>query len=409
MNIKEMAREGRSIREIARMTGLARQTVRKVLQEVVPRRYGPRSRREGKLDQYQVQLRDGVARRPWQPASRFYAELKAAGYEGCYETVKVAVRGLRAEAQARSRACVRFETGPGEEAQFDWKGPVRGLLAEEPATEVYFFRLVLGYSRYWVTRVARGLTLPAVVADVMWGLEQLGGVPHRLVFDNFKAAVTRPRPHLVLNPQFLTFCQHYGLEPRPALPYRPQRKGKTERSFQDLEQAGVVHRTYANLTELQQVLEGLDAEHAGQVVSTTGARPVDRLERERPFLQPLPPHRFDARLVETRRVLSDCVISFRGATYSVPCQLVGRLVTVKVAVDETGFDIYDGATWVAGYQRQPKGTRTVREEHIAPLRQPRVRLRLPERLPEQPVTGVPRLDVALRPLAEYAAALEVTP
>ena len=81
------------------------------------------------------------------------------------------------------------------EAQFDWKGPVSGLLASAPGMKVFFFRLVLGYSRFRISRVVTLQTLPAILADLIDVLETLGGVTQRLVFDNFGAR---------------TWCLHHG-------------------------------------------------------------------------------------------------------------------------------------------------------------------------------------------------------
>src|SRR5688572_16347833 len=45
--------------------------------------------------------------------------------------------------------------------------------------------------------------LSPMLASLHWAFEAIGGVPHRLVLDNPKPAVTRPNPHLVLHRFFL--------------------------------------------------------------------------------------------------------------------------------------------------------------------------------------------------------------
>jgi transposase len=125
MDLKLLSRQGMSIRAIARHTGLSRNTVRRALAAKTPPGYKARPVKERKIDPYLGYLRDQVAARPWIPAAELARALEPRGYRGSYETVKVACRQLRREHQAGKRACVRFETGPGQEAQFDWKGPVR--------------------------------------------------------------------------------------------------------------------------------------------------------------------------------------------------------------------------------------------------------------------------------------------
>ena len=133
MDIKLMHRQGHSLRRIARVTGLSRVTVRRILSSPAPKGYGPRPPRPSKLEPFVGQIEEMLAGRPRATASWLHRQLAGAGFTGCYEVVKRWVRVRRREERARSRACVRFETAAGLEAQFDWKGPVRGLIAGAPA------------------------------------------------------------------------------------------------------------------------------------------------------------------------------------------------------------------------------------------------------------------------------------
>ncbi len=80
---------------------------------------------------------------------------------------------------------------------------------------------------------------------------------------------------------------------------------------------------------------------------------------------------FDPRLPETRRVLSDCTISYNGAYYSVPYLLVGKRLTVKADLRKAEIEIFDGVRKVASHGLVEKGRRVIIEEHIAELRKPR--------------------------------------
>src|SRR5215203_5055329 len=122
MNLKLLHRQGMSIRAIARHTGLSRQTVRKVLSQKVPSHYAPRVPKPSKLEPFYSYLRETLSARPWVRSSILFAELCERGYSGCYDLVKRWVRRHRRSQSAHARATVRFETGPGVEGQFDWKG-----------------------------------------------------------------------------------------------------------------------------------------------------------------------------------------------------------------------------------------------------------------------------------------------
>lgn len=413
MDVKLMHRQGASIREIARRTGLSRVTVRKILSQKAPRPYGPRAPRPGLLEPYVGWLRETLEARPWVRASVLHRELADRGFAGHYHTVRRFVAQVRREQQARQRATVSFETGPGVEAQFDWKGPVQGLLQNDPTAKIWLFRFVLAYSRRRFTRAVTTTILTAVLLGLREIFERLGGAPHRLVFDNFKAAVLSPRPALKLHPFFAAFCTHYGTEPAPALIYSPQRKGKVERSFLDVEHSGLLRGSYRDLAELQAVLDRDDEAHSQRVVSTTGARPQERLAAEREYLIPLPSTAFDPRSPEARRVLSDCTVSYRAARYSVPYALVGSMVTLKADPLSQTLEIFAGAERVARHPLLGHGQRHVCEEHVADLRRPRwerTRQRKLQPLPVAPqgpelvsLIHWPSIEVAQRSIEDYAA------
>jgi transposase len=397
MDIKLMHRQGYSLRQIARVTGLSRVTVRRILSSPAPKGYGPRRARPSKLEPFVPQLEALLTTRPRATASWLHRQLDGTGFQGCYEVVKRWVRERRREERARARACVRFETATGIEAQFDWKGPVRGLIDGQPTLAVHFFRYLLAWSRARWTLVVPDLKLAATLAAIRWAFERSGGVPARLVPDNPKTLVRRPKPHLEMHPQFLAFCRHYGCEPDPAWPYHPERKGKAERSLRDLDEEGVLGITYPSLSALQAAVSAVDALRLERVHTTTGEAPAARLERERAALRALPEIAFDPRVAEIRRVLSDCTVSLHGARYSVPYVHVGRRVVLKADPLGDQLEIFSGAECVARHALASHGTWTVLEGHVAPLRRPRF-----ERLRERAAKTTPApLPPAPRPVVPW--------
>jgi transposase len=414
MDVKLMHRQGHSLRHIARVTGMSRVTVRRILSAPAPKGYGPRPQRPSKLDPFVPQLEALVAARPKATASWLHRQLVASGFAGCYEMVKLRMRARRREERARARACVRFETAPGLESQFDWKGPVKGLIAGTPELGVHFFRFVLAWSRARWTLVVPDLKLPATLAALNWAFGKAGGVTQRLVLDNPKTCVTRPKPHLELHPQFLAFCRHFGCEPDPAWPYHPERKGKTERSLRDLDEEGVLDTTYTKLAVLQAAVTAVDEARLERVHTTTGEPPAARLERERAEMMALPAMAFDPRVLEIRRVLSDCTVSLNGARYSVPFAHVGTRVIVKADPLGSELEVFAGAECVARHARAPHGARVIVEEHVAELRRPRFE-RLRERASRSQRAAAPRetlsvvpwplVTVEQRDMAAYAEAV----
>ena len=80
LEIRVLHRHGKSIREIARETGVARNTVRRYLRDEAAARYKPRPPRSTKLDPFKAYVAErlGSAAPEWIPASVLLMELREA-------------------------------------------------------------------------------------------------------------------------------------------------------------------------------------------------------------------------------------------------------------------------------------------------------------------------------------------
>src|SRR5215467_11892568 len=97
VGIRVLARRGMKVREIARQTGLSRNTVRRYLREPERDRYGPRAPRPTKLDPFKVYLVERIeaARPRWIPATVLMRDLQERGYGGGISQLKAFTAPLR--------------------------------------------------------------------------------------------------------------------------------------------------------------------------------------------------------------------------------------------------------------------------------------------------------------------------
>src|SRR5665213_3590096 len=97
VEIQVLHRQGKSIRAIARATGLARNSVRAVLRGEHDGRYGPRVPRSTKLDDFKAILRARIeAAGPIRlPATVLLREIRAEGYAGGITQLKEFVRSIQ--------------------------------------------------------------------------------------------------------------------------------------------------------------------------------------------------------------------------------------------------------------------------------------------------------------------------
>ena len=134
--------------------------------------------------------------------------------------------------------------------------------------------------------------------------DAFGGVPREVLYDNMRTVVQQRNAYGAglhrFHPGLLDLAHHYTFTPKLCRPYRAKTKGKVERSI------GYVRRSFfvPLVTRYQQNqetldLEGLNGEFARWLAlkanarshGTTGEVPSDRLTREQPALQVLPPTR----------------------------------------------------------------------------------------------------------------------
>src|SRR5688572_5852456 len=293
--IIQRVQAGASARVIARELGVSRSTVRSVLAEFTAGRNGDeqssRPARPSKLDAWLSTITSLLTRYPEITAARVYEELLAQGFTGRYTIVRERLRQLR---PPTPQPVVRFETGPGVQAQMDYSTYTLDFTVEG-RRRVHLFGYVLGYSRRQYLRFVEHQDFETTVREHLRAFEHLGGVAATCLYDNMKVVVSGFDGHEpIYNPRFLAFATHYGFKPWACRPRRARTKGKIERPFSYVESSLFNGRTFQSLEHLNEVtrwwLEHVSDTHLHR---TTNERPIDRHAREVPYLIPLPPQTFD--------------------------------------------------------------------------------------------------------------------
>ena len=225
-DIYEMNGAGHSIRGIARELDVSRNTVRKYLK--TPEAMAPkaRKRRASKLDPYteHIDRRMGEA---LENCVVLLQELKELGHDGSYTILSEYVRPRRRRRQPE--ATMRFETGPGEQAQVDW-GSLSYIGEDGKKRRIWVFVMTMGYSRACYVELVRRADMAAFIQCHVNAFEYLGGVPRGCLYDNAQVITLgkdeAKRP--IWNPRMPDFAKRVGFEIRLCQPYRAQTKGKVE-------------------------------------------------------------------------------------------------------------------------------------------------------------------------------------
>jgi transposase len=337
------ARDKLSEREIARKTGLSRNTVSKWLR--APVNEAPKYRREprpNKLNSFEAALRQALtadARRPKherRTARALHAEIKAAGYVGGYSAVTDFVRAWRqGEGQAANvTAYVPLNFELGEAFQFDWseEGLVVGGI---------YYRVQVAHMKLCASRAFWLVAYPSQGHEMLFdahtrSFAALGGVARRGIYDNMRTAVDKVHKGKgrTVNARFAVMCAHYLYDPDFCNVASGWEKGRVEKNVQDSRRRiwiEAARRRFGSFAELNAWLgercralwsEVRHPEHSQFSVA-------EMLEHERPHLMPMP-EPFDGYVEKPARVSSTCLVSVARNRYSVPCELAGQMVSTRL-------------------------------------------------------------------------------
>ena len=375
--ILDLHRQGLSVSEIARQSGLDRKTVRRyITRGLEPPTYGPRSPRPTLLDPFTAYLRERVAAYPGLTGARLLRELKELGYSGGYTAVTDFLRDERPRSAPGFE--VRFETAPGEQGQVDF-AQFQVVFADEPTTPriVWLFSMVLGFSRLIWARFVMHQDLPTVLRCHVAAFDALGGAPRELLYDRMKTAVIRDgeRDGIVYNRALIDLARHYGFHPKACQPYRAKTKGKVERPFRYIREDFFLARSFRNLADLNdQLRRWLDGVANPRLHATTRRVVNEAFAEERPHLRPLPLAPFRSVLRLERRISRDGMVSVGGNFYSVPDATRRRLVEVHTLATEVRI-FEDGVLIAAHPVLEGRHQRRVAPGHRSAAAQARRRTR----------------------------------
>ena len=385
-------REHLSLREIARRTGLSRNTIKKYLRagEAEPR-YAKRVS-PSKLDPFAEKLagwlktETGKSRKQRRTVKQMHADLAALGYDGSYNRVAAFARVWLARRQEAERTTGRgtfvpLTFGVGEAFQFDWSEDWAVIGGERTKLQVAHFKL--SHSRAFLLRAYPLQTHEMLFDAHNHAFGVLGGVPRRGIYDNMKTAVDKVRRGKVrdVNARFGAMVSHFLFEAEFCNPASGWEKGQVEKNVRDAR-----HRlwqpapAFATLAALNDWLEARctalwrEIDH-GKLPGTV----ADVWAQERALLMPLP-RPFDGFVEHTKRVSPTCLVTFERVRYSVPASYANRPVSLRVYAerivvaaegqllcehrrlidrrhDTIGHTVYDWRHYLAVLQRKPGALR----------------------------------------------------
>ena len=335
-------RDKLSLHEITKRTGLSRNTIRKWLRDSKEAAAPTYRRREepGKLTAFHELLEQALkvdAHRTKQnrrTAKDLFAQIKLDGYVGGYSRVTDFIRDWRGRESKTPRAFVTLKFALGEAFQFDWSE--EGLVIGGIYRRIQVSHLKLCASRaFWL------VAYPSQGHEMLFdahtrSFTALGGIPRRGIYDNMKTAVDKVNKGKgrVVNARFAVMCAHYLFDADFCNVASGWEKGVVEKNVQDSRRRiwlDAQNQRFGSFTELNVWLgercrclwsELRHPEYKGFNVA-------EMLEQERAEMMPVPAL-FDGYVEKPSRVSSTCLVTVHRNRYSVPCELVGQMVSTRL-------------------------------------------------------------------------------
>lgn len=252
------------------------------------------------------------------------------GFGGAYNSVKRFVNRLR---HKEPEQFDRLEFLPGEEMQVDYG---EGALTRVPGTQRYrkprLFVATLRYSRRCFRRVVwkSGQQVWAQLHEQAW--RYFGGSTRYVVLDNLKEGVLKPdlyEPQL--NPVYAATLAHYGVVADPARVRDPNRNGTVEHAIGHTQATALKGRRFETLEAHNEFLERWETTWAASRIHGSARRQVQAMfEEERAHLQPLPMTGMQYFTQEQRTVYDDGCVRVDHCSYAARPAAIGTLVLVRV-------------------------------------------------------------------------------
>jgi len=271
--IHELSAQGKSIHAIARELGIARNTVRRYLRgkpEAVPR-----PKRGSVLDPYKTQIQSFMQEDHLYNCEVMLERLREQGYKGNGTILRDYVRPFRPR-NVGHQPVMRYETKPGEQMQYDW-GEVH-YEHKGQDHKLYGFTAVLSYSRMRFITFVKRCDTPTMIRCMMEAFEYFAGLPKAALTDRMKSVFLQMEDEVPKwNPLFADFMASLGVAPRVCRPFKPQTKGKIERTVGVIKKGFWPGVRFRDIDDLNEQARAWCDRLNQKVHRTTRCVPLDRL------------------------------------------------------------------------------------------------------------------------------------
>jgi hypothetical protein len=233
------------------------------------------------------------------------------------------------------KCTVHLTTEPGKEGQVDfgYVGMMKNDLGEFRKT--YAFVMTLSHSRYRYVEFVFSQDQATWAQLHINAFQFFGGVPLRIILDNLKAGVIKSDIFdPTLNETYSELSRFYGFAIDPAKAYKPEQKGKVERSVRIVKEQLIAGRKYSDIRAANiEALIWCKSKISEIVCSSIGRKPIDVFNlEEKDRLLDLPSGAFDIPEWTVAKIHRDHHFVAKSNFYSVPTRYIGEEINVRIGL-----------------------------------------------------------------------------
>ncbi|HEY6243685.1 MAG TPA: IS21 family transposase [Pyrinomonadaceae bacterium] len=277
-------------------------------------------------------------------------------------TLQRRIKQWRASAGAPREVFFPQQHKPGRQAQsdFTYMNELKVTIAGQPF-EHLFYHFVLTYSNWETGTICFSESFEALAGGLQNALWELGSVPEEHRTDSLSAAVNKLRNRDEFTARYQGLLRHYGMRASHTNAGQAHENGDVEQSHYRFKKAVAQElilrgsRDFASREEYEKFLE--------QLLKRRNKDRQEQLKEEVLKMRALPARRMEDYRTEHMKVSRNSTLMVRNNIYSVPSQLVGERVEVRVFADY--LEVWYGGKRIQSMERlRGTGQQSINYRHV---------------------------------------------
>lgn len=339
--------DGWSIRELSRQLKIARQTIRKMLEDAELPKYKRKEERACPvMDPYRAFIENILLEDKNAPIKQRHTAVRIFerlvdeyGFSGGESTVRHFVRKLKVPQQ---ECFLKLEANPGEQMQIDFGHAEVNIDGQRVKVCLFCMRFKYSLVPYVIAFPTE--RLEAFLEGHVQGFSFFGGVPKEGLYDNASTQVVKvlAGPDRQEHEWFSSLRAHYLFDSHFCQPAHGNEKGTVESLVKYVRSRALVPvPSFASWDECNDyLLRWCEKEKE---------KHMERWQEEKAALRPLPAGSFSSARPLAVKVNTYSLATVDRNQYSVPCQYTGQMIRAKAYVDR--IDLVVGCEIVATHKR----------------------------------------------------------